>query len=100
MKIKRIKSLKVNSVVFNVVWDSKIYGGSFSYGTHILTIGLKDDQEVFETICHELMEIVACEMRVRLTRTDCDGDYIFVYDHRQHTTMICMFSGLLSQFIK
>ena len=100
MNIKRIKKLKVSAVIFDVVWDTKIYGGHFSYGTHVLTIGLKDKQEIFETICHELMEIVACEMRVRLRREDCDTDYIFVYDHKQHTTMIGMFSGLLSQFIK
>ena len=100
MKIKRIKKLKVNSVSFDIIWDPKIYGGSFSYGTYIIRIGVKDKQEIFETICHELMEIVACEMRVRLSRPDCDTDYVFVYDHRQHTTMIGMFSGLLSQFIK
>lgn len=100
MKIKRIKKIKVNSVTFDVIWDSEIYGGSFSYGTYEIRIGTKDGQEIFETICHELMEIVACEMRVRLIRTDCDTDYIFVYDHRQHTTMMAMFAGLLSQFIK
>ncbi len=99
MKIKRIKKLNVNAVVFDVIWDRENYGGSFSYGTHELTICTKDKSEIFETICHELMEIVSCEMRVRLSRPDCDSDYVFVYDHRQHTTMIAMFSGLLKQFI-
>ena len=48
MNIKRIKKLKVSAVIFDVVWDTKIYGGHFSYGTHVLTIGLKDKQVNYE----------------------------------------------------
>jgi hypothetical protein len=102
MKIKRIKKLKVNSYLFNLVWDSASYGGSFSYEKLNITIGVKSkiDEEIFEIICHELLEIVAVEMRTRLSRPDCGDDYIFVYDHRQHSTTANMFAGLVSQFIK
>jgi len=101
MKIKRIKTIKINCYKFTVKWDKTHNGGSFSYGTNEIEIGIKSrvDDEIFMVICHELMEIVAIETNVRLNRPDCDSDYLFVYDHRQHETMINMFSGLVSQFI-
>jgi len=107
MQIKRIKQLQVNSYLFNVVWDKKLPcdAGSISYNRREIIIGVKDYKDkysgqVFETVCHELMELCSMEMHVRFGRPDCDSDYIFVYDHRQHDTMINMFAGLVSQFIK
>lgn len=100
MKIKRIKKIKVNSREFDIIWDKSHDGGWFDYGEKKIEIGTKQaDNSVFMVICHELMEICAIEMFVRFRRPDVDSDYIFVYDHRQHTTMIDMFAGLLSQFI-
>ena len=107
MRIKRIKSIKINSYTFKVYWNRKWNGGQFSYREEkkkegFIDIGVKDnsDNEIFMIICHELMEICAAEMNVRLKRPDCDSDYVFVYDHRQHETMMNMFAGALSQFIE
>jgi len=101
MKIKRIKKLKVNCFTFNITWDGSHNGGSFDYLTASINIGVKhnSDNEILMILCHELMEITAIEMNVRFRRPDCDSDYVFVYDHRQHETMMNMFSGLLNQFI-
>lgn len=101
MRIKRIKKIKVNSYEFKVVWDANGTGGAFSYRKQILRIGCKGvgAGEMFMVICHELMEICALEMNVRYDRPDCGEDYLFSYDHRQHETMMNMFSSLLSQFI-
>jgi len=103
MKLKRIKTLKVNSYTFKVIWNKSHNGGSFKWVPEsIIDIGIKDISEdtIFMIICHELMEICTVEMNVRMQRPDCDTDYIFVYDHRQYDTMMMMFAGLLSQFIK
>ena len=102
MKIKRIKKLKVNHIVFNINWNKSHNGGSFDYNKHIIDIGVKglQDSEIFMIICHEVMEIAACEMNVRMQRPDVYDDYMFVYDHRQHESMMNMFSGLISEFIQ
>ena len=101
LKVKRIKKLKVNNYEFNIVWKNDHSGGHFSYPSKTIEIGIKNQSEelIFASICHELMEIVAIEMNVKLHRPDCRDDYIFVYDHRQHDTMSNMFSSLITQFI-
>ena len=102
MKIKKIKHIKVNGLKFKVIWNKNSHGSSLSYGTHEISIGCKskNKHEIFQGIVHELMEICAIETHVRLGRPDCSTDYVFVYDHRQHSTICDMFSGLISQFIK
>lgn len=101
MQIKRLKTLRVNSYTFKIKWDSSHDCAKFSYRNLLIEIGTEgEDDAIFDRICHELMEIVAVEMNLRLSRPDCSTDYIFVYDHRQHDTMVNMFAGLLSQFLK
>ena len=101
MKLKRIKKLRVNSYDFDVKWSKEISGGSFCYGDLELCIGTNNTELViFQILCHELMEICATEMNVRFRRPDCETDFIFCFDHRQHETMMNMFAGLLDQFLK
>jgi hypothetical protein len=101
MKVKRIKKIKINCYTFNIKWTKEHNGGSFSYGDRSIEIGIKDssEDELFMVICHELMEIVSIEMNVRFRRPDCETDFLFVYDHRQHETMMNMFSSLVSKFL-
>ena len=102
MKIKRIKKIKINSWEFKIEWNKKACGSYFDYNERIISIGIKNltENAIFGRICHEIMEIVAIEMNVRLHRPDCDSDYLFVYDHRQHDTMMYMFSGAIREFLE
>ena len=99
--LKRKKKLQVNSYLFDVVWDKKVGGGSFNYTTRKLTIGTRDNDELeqFMILSHELSELAATECHCRFNRPDCDGDFIFCYDHRQHDIISNMASGWLWQFL-
>ena len=101
MKIRKIKKLKVNSTVFNIKWVNEYGGAWFDYGKEEIGFNVKDctQLEILNMINHELFEICCTEMHVRFKRPDVSSDYIFVFDHRQHTTIIEMMSGLLSEFL-
>lgn len=101
MEINRIKELKVNCYLFDVVWDETHAGGSIDYESQIIEIGCGlNDRVTFQVILHELEELAAIEMRIRYDRPDCETDYMFVYDHRQHDTKENMVAGWLMEFIK
>lgn len=102
MKVKRLSKIKINCREFSIEWSKKHSGGSFNFTDRTISIGLKHnvETEIFEVLSHELMEIIMCELYVRLARPDCDADYIFVLDHRQFASAVNMFSGLIVQFIK
>ena len=102
MKIKRIKKLRINSYEFTIKWDSSTKNCGLSYVDMVISIGTESAGalEIFGNVCHELWEVVAIENHVRMQRPDCNGgDWIFVYDHRQHDVMANMFAGLLAQFL-
>lgn len=102
MEIKRIKKLEINSYIFKLKWDKSYRGAAFSYPERSITIGIEgeDDNTIFMYLCHELMEIAAIEVGVRYSRPDCNSDYLFTYDHRQHNIIMNLFASLLKQFIK
>jgi len=100
MKIKRLDKVKINGREFKIEWNPDSWGGSFAYSEMLITIGTKCEDMVFSILCHEVMEICAVEMCVRLDRPDCTSDFIFVFDHRQYYTMMTMFSGVISEFIE
>lgn len=99
MNIKRLKQIRINNQIFTITWNSKHDGGDFNYANKSIHIGTKNQERVFEILSHELFEIAAIEMHVRFCRNDCPQDHIFMYDHRQHDTMIGMFTGWLGQFL-
>lgn len=102
MNLKRIKKLQVNATTFTVKWDKSTNGGWISYTDREIGIGTDGFTEVqiLETVLHELWELAALENFVRFNRPDCDSDYLFVYDHRQHTAMTAMVTGWLAQFLE
>ncbi len=100
VKFKKIKQLRVNSCVFDVVWTDKHAGGSLSYTENKLEIGTKNGPyQAFEVIVHEITEFAAIECAARFKRPDVDEDYLFSYFHDKHTTMCAMVAGMLSQFL-
>ena len=99
MKIKRLKKLSVNNKCFTVKWNKTHSGAGFDYRKLEMEIGTGSDAEILENVSHELLEMVHVEMDTRLDRPDCDTDYYFIQDHRQFTTAVRMFTGLLNQFL-
>ncbi len=101
MQLTRIETLNVLATKFAVRWDDPdIEGAAFSYINREIAFGVMSDDILFEAICHELFELVCCEMFTRYNQRHCTGDYIFVFDHKQHTTQAALFASLLRQFLE
>jgi len=107
MKFKRIKSIIIGEVKFEVIWDNKHDGGHFNYPTNDLNgyinIGIgtikTNPCRVLAIIIHELEEIITAQQFIRFQRFDVEDEYIFMYNHQQFTDKCNRLAGLLSQFI-
>ncbi len=103
MKIKRLKKIRIGAVTFKIKWNKQYTGGSFNYPLHTIEVGCRNglqDTQIFGILCHEIFEVCAVEMNVRLQRPDCESDYIFVFDHRQYETLMEMYVGIISEFLE
>jgi hypothetical protein len=104
MKFKFPKKIVVGDVVWKIKYNKTNAGGSFEYDNHTLTIGTKYSQKnptrTLNSIIHELKEIIQVENDTRLERGNNISDYVFVYDHRDHTDICRRLAGLLDEFIK
>lgn len=101
MKIKRIKKLQVPSGTMVVRWDKKHSGGSVSFKKGVVEIGVncENDAMIFDTVVHEVSEIAHLELYQRYDRPDCEGDYLFNFNHAGHAAHSGMVAGMLAQFI-
>ena len=100
MKIKKLKKILIGDTIFKIKWDPNTSGGSFNYSKKLITIGTKPGNiHALAVLIHEFKEIIQVEQTTRLDRHDCDSEYIFVYNHAQHTDLCSRLAGLLSQFI-
>lgn len=104
MKLKLPKKITIGDVVWKVKYNKKEAGGSFGYEDHTINIGTKhlknQPSRVLSVIIHELMEIICIENDTRYDKRHAEMDFIFVYDHQQHTDIVSRLSGLLNEFIK
>lgn len=100
MRIKRLRKIRIGSIDFKINWHKAYDGGSFSFLDAEINIGTRFPHLIFETVVHEITEVVLAGMHVRHLRSDCDTDYIFVYDHRQHTSACASIAGLIEQFME
>jgi len=108
MKLIKIKKIIIGDTEFQVKWDKKRSGGSFSYPWKNkkaeIVIGLEDEKlnpiGILNTIIHELKEIIQVEQRTRYDRKDEYKAYEFHYTHKEHTDLCSRLAGLLAQFYK
>ncbi len=71
------------------------YGGSFDFGTRIITIGKKSvhKEKVF---LHELMEMVMVHLYYRFEGGEGAMEYVFYFDH----TGFCRINEMFFQILK
>lgn len=103
MKIKFPKKLTILACEFKVIKNKNSSGGSFDIGAGTITIGTeflgKDQSSVFNTICHEIMEIIMALLSVRYHDSSVSGNYKFFMDHKEFQTAIVVFSQVIKKFI-
>jgi len=101
MNIKKIRKLNIPSGTMRIVWTNKHNGGSVSYHKAVIEIGCKAENPdmMLDTIIHEISEIAHIELHQRFYRPDCDGDYLFSFNHAGHASHSGLVAGMLKQFI-
>jgi len=108
MKLKFPKEITLGSTKFEVKYDKKLDGASFSYPNKnkkaIITIGIQDlnvnQTEIFNSIIHELSEILHVEMYQRFRHQDNDSNYLFSYSHKEFAVHCSFLAEALTKFIK
>ena len=109
MELKFPKSIKIGASKFKITYDKGMWGGNVNYydekeKTALIVIGTKHLKEhplrILTTIIHELKEIIQIEQGTRYNETNNEGEYLFSYNHKQHTDFCERLTGLLEEFIK
>jgi hypothetical protein len=101
MKLKRLKKIRIDEIVFDIIWDKDEGGGSMNFPNHLMVIGTAlGEISAFATLLHELKEIVNVTQNIRYTRPDTPKCYEFHYTHREHSDMCDRLAGILSEFIQ
>ncbi len=104
MKIKFINKVEILSSNFDVIWDNTTDGGSFSWATNSIKVGVKnykkDPLYTFSVLSHEIMEAILCGMGARFENSRTMDNYLFNFDHQTFENAIQIHISVLSKFIK
>ena len=101
--MKLPKKLIICGNTYQIKYNPKHNGGSFSCNTQVITIGTRDTKEAtFRVLIHEILEIILSERdhRYQLNRTEVEnGDYLFSFNHSQYENVAYDLAYVLRQMI-
>lgn len=104
MELKFPRKVNVGPFTFEVDYNKKGAGASFSFSERKIEIGIahieKDQDYVFMLLCHEIMEICHVVTCTRYHDESVDANYKFFLDHKEFENNINLFSKAIQQFIK
>jgi|WetSurMetagenome_2_1015567.scaffolds.fasta_scaffold303862_2 hypothetical protein len=104
MKINKIKEITILSNHFKIVWNKNHSGGSFTFSTGTIEIGIghikSDPLYTLQIISHELMELILSMMGGRYENPRIGNKYLFNFDHQTFENAIELHTQMLTQFIK
>ena len=102
MKIKFIKQIEILSSSFKIKWDDSFNGGSFSFTSSEIVIGVqsykKDPLYTMSILSHEIMEIILVSMGARYDNGRT-SNHLFSFDHQQFENAIQLHIQTLNKFI-
>ena len=105
MKLLQLKTIDILHKTFTIEWDKNEYGGWFSMddGGDKIGIGTKSlkssPESVYDTLLHELSEVVHVLMNTRYEDYGGTG-FKFFMDHKQFQTHNYLISKLFLKFFK
>lgn len=103
MKIKRLKKIKILDHIFFIKWIKSPgdRGGYFDFNDMTISIGVsRDENEIFDTLMHELSEAIHVIINTRYKAYGNIGDYKFVMDHKEFQLHNKILSSTILQFIE
>ena len=99
MKFKIPKKVLIISEYFSIKQDKSVNGGSFSFSTNTITVGTKllesNPEYVFETLVHEISEVLHCKLEQRYEASGSEKDYLFSMDHKKFQIHNSTLSGVI-----
>jgi hypothetical protein len=94
------KSLNIGGVTWSIKVNKEVNGGSFSWHDHTINIGKLTLDRQFNTLIHEVCEIIMVNHTSRYQKCLCEvdnGDYMFIMDHNLFSIFADELSGILKE---
>ena len=98
--MKKLASIEILGINFEITWDPTTNGASFDMFTQKILIGTQSPEDwQWNLVSHEISEIIHCQLCTRYSDYSVGGNYRFSMDHKQFETHNMILISVLRKFM-